>query len=144
MQITFRKSLLAAFLSGTVAVITPVLAGSLVMAQTGTGISPAQRAAGANAAGAANVSNGTVNVGNPQNPASASEAAGANAAGAANTSSGTNDTINPATGTYGGYSNDTSGRMKGNVKNKTTAPPSATAPSSNMGESPQSTSQPHN
>lgn len=33
MQITFRKSLLAALLSGTVAIVTPALASSLIVAQ---------------------------------------------------------------------------------------------------------------
>jgi hypothetical protein len=84
MTVSFRKSFSAALLSGAVAIVTPALAGGLILAQA-SGNSP-------------NATTAPTNVSPGAQPAdSAARAAGANAAGAINTNNGVN-----ATGTYGG------------------------------------------
>lgn len=79
MTISFRKSFSAALLSGAVAIVTPALAGGLILAQangsspnaTGSPSAPphaqpadsAARAAGSNAAGSMNTNNGVTTPG---------------------------------------------------------------------------------
>jgi hypothetical protein len=137
MQITFRKSLLAALLSGTVAVVTPVLAGSLVMAQTG---------------GTSTTVNGTANGAADQDKANA----GANASGAASApdasgvSGQTSGSVSTqSNGTYGGMNGPSSSKSKAKApESKSSGKPSDQAPSAtpngNGSEGPQSPSQPHN
>lgn len=91
MTISFRKSFSAALLSGAVAIVTPALAGGLILAQANT-TSP-------NATGAAPV-NGSPGA---QPADSAARKAGANAAGSMNENNGEN-----ATGTYGGMGTEPS------------------------------------
>jgi hypothetical protein len=124
MQITFRKSLLAALLSGTVAAVTPVLAGTLVVAQTGT-------TGGSSAA----PNEGVPQLSQPQNPAGPNAAGGANqsAPNGANANGAYGTNPNSATGTYGGYSASpgTSGTYGGySTSPSTNTSPSTTAPSS--------------
>jgi hypothetical protein len=84
MTVSFRKSFSAALLSGAVAIVTPALAGGLILAQ-----SSGSATTGTNASGA-----GTIGA----RPAdSAARAAGANAAGSMNENNGVT-----TPGTYGG------------------------------------------
>jgi len=107
-MITFQKSLAAALLSGAVAVVTPALAGGLLLAQAQT-TTPS-------ATGSATTS-GTVTA----QPDSAGAKANANAAGAAKVSP------DATTGTYGGMGTDQStiNSDVSKAKKKATSPMSA-------------------
>ena len=113
MTISFRKSFSAALLSGAVAIVTPALAGGLILAQA-NGSSP-------NATGSQSVPP------NAQPADSAARAAGSNAAGSMNTNNG-----EATPGTYGGMGTTTPPEVRHpmrdpngipNLYNSGTAPP---------------------
>ena len=97
MTISFRKSFSAALLSGAVAIVTPVLAGGLILAQADNTNRP-------NSTGQVYTPGMTNGMVTAQPGDSAAQAAGANAAGSMNTNNGMNATgTGPnAPGTYGG------------------------------------------
>ena len=99
MTISFRKSFSAALLSGAVAIVTPALAGGLILAQAGY---MNNRPNSTGQVYTPNPTNGTINAQpteNAQPTDSAAQAAGANAQGSMNTNNGVN-----TPGTYGGMS----------------------------------------
>ena len=123
-MITFQKSLAAALLSGAIAVVTPALAGGLLLAQAQTTAPSASGSA---------TTNGTVTA----QPDSAGAKANVNAAGAAKVSP---DANNP-TGSYGGMGTDQSTINKdvSKAKKKATTP----MESPNNMSSPEQTTVPH-
>lgn len=127
-MITFQKSLAAALLSGAIAVVTPALAGGLMLAQATT--TPQTPSATGSA-----TTNGAVTA----QPESTGAKANASAAGAANVSP---DGTNAATGAYGGMGTDQStiNNDVNKAKKKATSP--MNSPNSNMSTSPMTT-QPH-